>query len=131
VEKTVVPGENHRDLPKVTDKLYHIMLYWVHATLLYPLLFFLHACTYVCLQLLIYRNFNVKFLSVIWSFFLKSRWVIFSISTDWLRYWKILVSEVILWRLKPIKTISSILKILTYSTLSLVSQLVQSNSLRY
>ena len=28
VEETRVPGENHQpDLPQVTDKLYHIMLY--------------------------------------------------------------------------------------------------------
>jgi hypothetical protein len=30
VEKTWVPGENH-DLPHVTDKVYHIMLYLVWA----------------------------------------------------------------------------------------------------
>jgi len=27
VEETGVSGENHRVLPQVTDKLYHIMLY--------------------------------------------------------------------------------------------------------
>jgi hypothetical protein len=32
VKETGVPGENH-DLPRVADKLYHIVLYWVHLAM--------------------------------------------------------------------------------------------------
>ena len=30
VEETAVPGENHTDMPQVTDKRYHIMVYGMH-----------------------------------------------------------------------------------------------------
>jgi len=30
VEETRVPGENQTDLPQVTDKLYHIMMYQIY-----------------------------------------------------------------------------------------------------